>query len=368
MRRDLVLVLALVVSFVAGCGGGGGGSSSSKGGLGGSTGGSSGGSTGGSTGGGGGGIPIGTGPIVNTVTPPSAPPGTSVTIAGSGFSASKTFETVRFGSAIAGIQSTSATQIVAVVPSVATGSAPVTVEVGGVASAAVAFTVTAPLTGTPVLGSLSPASGPVGAQVTLSGSNLGAVVAVRFGAQTISTTAGPRFVVPSAPPASYPVVAVDSAGGASGPISFVLTPVLSSLSVASAKPGDALTLTGTNFGAQAVEVRFGGLATAQGTPTGGGGTSVLVTVPSPFPASLPVSITVTVAANPGTPHAAESNALAFTVNAPPGGQPATITQLTPSSGPTGTVVQVSGANFGSAPAVTIGGAAAAVSNATATSL
>src|SRR5207237_8599167 len=96
-------------------------------------------------GGGSGGVPIGGGhpgaPAITAVNPGSGAPGTAITIDGQGFATASSGEIVRFGGTTAGVQSTSATRIVAVVPSHAAGSAPITVEVRRATSAAAAVPV-----------------------------------------------------------------------------------------------------------------------------------------------------------------------------------------------------------------------------------
>ena len=342
------LVLGLAVT-AAGCGSGGGGGSSS---------GSSGGGRLPGGGGTGGGFTIGGGPTITSVTPASAPPGATVTIAGAGFATTPGGEVVRFGGTAAGIASTSATAIVAVVPNVAAGSAPVTVAVGALGSPAAAFTVLVAPAGAPVLISLTPPSGPVSQSVTLNGSNLASVLAVRFAAQTISTTAG-HFPAPNVPPGAYPVVALDGAGRASGTQTFTVVPQITSLATNPTLAGSTITITGSNFGTAAVDVSFGAFTTASGLP---GATTVQVVVPNPFPAQLPQSVAVAVIANPRSAQPAASNTLSLTINAPPTGQPPSVSTINPSSGPAGTTVQLTGINFSTTPAVTVGGFAALVGN------
>jgi hypothetical protein len=89
-------------------------------------------------GGGGGGTPS-----ISSLSPITGPSGTSVTITGANFGATKGASTVKFGATTAATTAWSATSITATVPAgLSAGAASVTVTVGGTASNASAFTVT----------------------------------------------------------------------------------------------------------------------------------------------------------------------------------------------------------------------------------
>jgi hypothetical protein len=107
-------------------------------------------------------------PKVTSVTPNSAVAGAQITFTGTGFGAIQAGGNVWLGSAYGTVVSWSDTQIVA---SVASGSKSGTAQVlqGGVWSDVINFTVN-----TPKVTSVSPASGPVGTQVAIAGSNFGA--------------------------------------------------------------------------------------------------------------------------------------------------------------------------------------------------
>src|SRR5580700_2697833 len=121
------------------------------------------------------GVPV---PSITSVSPASGPVGSSVTITGTNFGNTQGTSAVSFNGTTATPSSWSATSIVAPVPS-GTTSGNVTVTVGGQVSNGVAFTVTIP---PPSITSVSPASGPVGTLVTLSGANFG----VTQGSSTVS--------------------------------------------------------------------------------------------------------------------------------------------------------------------------------------
>jgi hypothetical protein len=105
-------------------------------------------------------------PKVTSVTPISAVAGAQITFTGTGFGAIQAGGNVWLGSAYGTVVSWSDTQVVA---SVASGSKSGTAQVlqGGVWSDVINFTVN-----TPKVTSVSPASGPVGTQVTIAGLTL----------------------------------------------------------------------------------------------------------------------------------------------------------------------------------------------------
>jgi hypothetical protein len=107
-------------------------------------------------------------PVITNVTPTTARAGDSITLTGTNFGASGTTAQVWLGNKIAGsIVSWSDTQVVATVASGAkTGTAQI--QQGGVWYNYGAFNVI-----TPVVSSLSPTSGPVGTQVTITGTGFG---------------------------------------------------------------------------------------------------------------------------------------------------------------------------------------------------
>jgi len=107
-------------------------------------------------------------PVITSITPSAAPVGGTVTVAGSGFGSIQGQSTVDFNNLSPSGGSWSDTSITVQVPANATSGA-VTVVRGGIASNAVSFTV---LESTSVTG-LSPASGPIGTSVVISGTGFG---------------------------------------------------------------------------------------------------------------------------------------------------------------------------------------------------
>jgi IPT/TIG domain-containing protein len=101
---------------------------------------------------------------ISSISPISGPAGTPVQINGSGFGATQSTSTVNFTGGAASVVSWSDTQITATVPATAvTGG--VWVTVGGVSSNSSVYFNVPP----PQITSLSPTSGGVGAQVTVTG-------------------------------------------------------------------------------------------------------------------------------------------------------------------------------------------------------
>src|SRR5947199_330277 len=108
-------------------------------------------------------------------------------------------------------------------------------------------------------------------------------------------------------------------------------PTISSLSPSSGAVGASVTITGTNFGSTQGNstVKFNGTAA---TPTSWNATSIVAPVPS---GATTGNVVV---------HASgvDSNGVSFTAYPAP-----SISSLSPTSGPTGASVTISGSNFGS---------------------
>src|SRR6267142_56183 len=162
-------------------------------------------------------------PSITSLNPTSGPVGTSVTITGTNFGASQGPSTVKFNGTSAVPTSWSATSIVAPVPVGAT-TGNVVVTVGGAASNGVSFTVPVPA---PSITSLNPASGVVGASVTISGANFGAAQGtntVKFNGTTATPTSwgATSIVAPVPAGATTGNVVVTVGGVASNGVSFTV--------------------------------------------------------------------------------------------------------------------------------------------------
>jgi hypothetical protein len=121
------------------------------------------------------------------------------------------------------------------------------------------------------------------------------------------------------------------------------SPVVSSFSPASGKVGDAVTITGSNFGSSPT-VKFNGVVAS--SPAVTGGTSIVVNVPTGATTGA-ISVEVT-GETTGT------SATSFTVLAP------SITTLSPEAGLVGNTVTISGVNLATATSVAFTGASGAI--------
>ncbi len=232
------------------------------------------------------------------------------------------------------------------------------------------FTVAVPVAATaPTITSFSPASGPVGTTVTVTGTNFTGATSA-----SVNGTAGTNLMVMSATSVMFDVAAgsttgpvrVTTAGGtATSATNFtvvVLAPVptIASISPTTGPSGTAVTVTvtGTGFTASSVAQLNG---TAYPT-TFGSATSVSFVVPASLAAG---TYALTVFNAP--PAGGTSNSVNFVLTAPV--LTPTIASFTPATGPVGTVVTVTGTNLTGATAATVNGTpATGVSASSATSL
>src|SRR5207245_1378804 len=230
-----------------------------------------------------------------------------------------------------------------------------------VASNAVSFTVTVPA---PSITSLNPASGLVGASVTIAGANFGATqgtstVTFNGTAATATSWSATSIVVPVPAGATTGNVVVTVGGVASNCVSFTVTvpaPSITSLNPTSGLVGASVTIAGANFGATqgTSTVTFNGTAA---TATSWSATSIVAPVPA---GATTGSVVVTVGG-------VASNAVSFTVTVPA----PSITSLNPTSGLIGTSVTIAGANFGATQGtsrVTFNGTTATATSWSATSI
>jgi flagellar hook-basal body complex protein FliE len=159
-------------------------------------------------------------PIISNFTPPSGPVGTIVTISGSGF---VQVSEVRFGGVAATFTVNSPTQITATVPpGAATG--PISIAAAGViATSREPFVVLE----APTITSFSPASGPVGTSVTITGTNFLNVSSVTFGDLPARfTVTSPTQLTATVPVGAVtaPIRVITPAGSATSATSFTVVP------------------------------------------------------------------------------------------------------------------------------------------------
>ena len=299
-------------------------------------------------------LPALTGLTPNSVVAGS--PGFSLTVSGTGFVAGSVVQLA--GVALATTYQ-SATQLTAQVPAsaVATagsyGVAVASPAPGGGTSAELALAVTVPA---PAIVSFTPGSGAVGTTVTVVGSNLNGATALTLngtpvGSFTVASPTVLSFVVPVG--ASSGLVAITTPGGtATSASAFTVllpnpAPTISSLSPASAVAGSGavtLVVTGTGYVSGSV-VQFDGLALAT---VFGSATQLTATIPA---TALATPGTYAVAVVTPAPGGGTSASLSFTVLPPA----PTVAGFTPTSGPVGTLVTVTGTDFTGASAVALNG-------------
>ncbi len=281
-------------------------------------------------------------PAIGSFSPGSGITGSQVTLTGTDFNGAIG---VRFGSLAAQFTVDSATQITATVPDGAVvGKISVTTPVGTGTSSAT-FSPTLSLRG------FSPDSGPSGTQVDITGVGFTPGSVVRFsgtGARTtfvssgeltalvpLGATTGPISVTNT----GAPVGTVRSAG------SFTLTappPSIGSFSPASGITGSVVTITGSSLGT-ATGVKFAGLQAQFSVDSG---TQISATVPD---GAVPGKISVT------TPTGVATSGQDFVPSL-------SLTQVSPSSGPVGTVVTLRGVGFTPSSAVSFNGTTAATAS------
>jgi hypothetical protein len=183
-------------------------------------------------------------PAISGISPSSGAAGASVTISGVGFGSSK--GTVTFGGTPAAVTSWADGSIAVTVPSGSTaGSVPVQVTTTAGQTASTTFTVIAsPVT----INSISPSSGAVGTQVTISGSGFGSTAGtVDFGTTAATVTSGNwsdsliTTTVPSGLSTGSVTVTVNTAASPSqsGSTTFTVLPSLSGVVVSGPASGGA---------------------------------------------------------------------------------------------------------------------------------
>ena len=274
-------------------------------------------------------------PNITSFSPSSGRTGTNVVIRGSSFS--NAFA-VKFGTLnAASFVVDSNSQITAVAPNgVLTGQITVTAP-GGTYITSTNFTVV------PTLSNFTPAFGPPGTPVTISGANLnagGLTVTFNGGAASVGAPSFNSVAVTAPSSTTGPLVLTTVGGSATSSASFYYSAAVTSLIPTNSAPGTTVKITGNNFtGATAVNF------------TGGAATSFVVSNNTTIGAVVPAGVTtgpVSVTTPAGT-----VNSVGLFYAAP------AITSFNPTHGAPGSSVMISGNNFLGTTAVLFNGTNAA---------
>lgn len=265
-------------------------------------------------------------PIVSSFSPAKALTGQTVTISGSNFTGTTS---VSFGGVPASsFVVHSSNSIAAIVGEGASGHISVTNASG--TGTKDNFTFVAP----PVITNFTPVSGGAGTKITIQGNHFTEATAVSFGGvpavsfEVVSPTIITAIVGAGA---SGPVTVTNPYGTISlGSFTFFPSPVITSVTPESGGSGTSVTITGDHF-SNVKEVSFGGTPAAS------------------FQIVSPTSITAIVGEGAGgkiTVSSPGGTAFSQTVFSYP---PPVITSFSPVSGPAGTTITITGANFRSNP-------------------
>jgi len=217
----------------------------------------------------------------------------------------------------------------------------------------------------PTITSFTPASGPVGTSVTISGTNFTGATAVLFNGASASFTVASATTITATVPAgatSGPISVTTSAGTASSAASFTVInpPTVTSFTPASGPVGTSVTINGTNFtGASAV--LFNG---ASASFTVNSATTITATVPTGSTTG-PISVTTadSTASSAGSFTVGDTTPPTVTIDQaagqvdPTNSSPINFTAVfsEPVSGFTGTGVTISGTAGGIKTATVSGG-------------
>lgn len=276
-------------------------------------------------------------PTITSFNPTSGTVGQSVLITGTKFTGTTN---VSFNNVAATAFSVnSSTQITVMVPAGAsTGVLKVTTP-SGTATSSGSFTVTP----SPVISSITPASGAVGTSVVISGSFFTGASVVKFNGVnstfTVNSASQITATVPTGATTGRVTVTV-GATTATSPTNFTLitSPIISSLTPSAAGIGSLVVLSGANFSGT-TSVKFNNISASF---TVNSANQITATVPS---GATTGAVSITNAFGTGT-------GPSFTVVPTP-----TITSSSPASAAVGSTVIITGVNLTGATSVTFGGIA-----------
>jgi len=279
-------------------------------------------------------------PTVTNMSPVSGPVGTNITISGTNFATSG--NTVEFSTGVFGnIISSTPTSVTLTVPATAV-TGPVELITAGTALNCGTYTVTTTGGGSHTITSISPAAGPIGTEVTITGTGFNTTTTantVTFSGginATVKTATATSLVVDVPTGALSGTIAVTIAGGTkNSPTSFTVvssgTLFISDFNPKRGAIGQEITIDGDLFNATATNniVTFSGGANA--SIVSGTTKKLVVKVP-------PGTIDGTFTVNNGSGTATSPQSF-FVENGP------VITKLNPESGKAGSAVKIEGFNF-----------------------
>ncbi len=290
-------------------------------------------------------------PLITSLDPTHGPPGTMVTITGSGLSGAQSVSFAGDAPA-ASFQVLSDTEILAEVP---TGAASGQVRVatpGGTTWSMQSFTVDA--SAAPAISSFVPTSGGAGTQIVIQGSGFTGTTGVEVGGSitefaVMSDTQLSAWVPLGA--VSGPITVRNALGSSTSTESFTIVPppTITSFAPGSGAPGDEVVLTGTGFtGVQAVGIGEGDLA--------GSGSATSFVVDS----ETQITLTVPSGASSGqifvfTNHGSARTQATFVVTA---ATAPSLTSFTPASAGRGMGVRLFGSGFTGTTSVSFDGVSA----------
>jgi hypothetical protein len=280
-------------------------------------------------------------PVLTSFAPTIGTTGTEVVITGSGFTGSTE---LAFGDSPALFTVDADTSLRATVPPGAQTGALRIVNAAGADTSAASFTVLYP----PVLTSFTPAEGPAGTIVTLTGSSFTGTTIVEFGGVSavyaVDSDTSIRVAVPAdAAPGPIRITNADGSAESGTDFTVIRLPVIVAVTPGSGLPGAEITIDGSGFTATS-EVAFGDSALAAFTVDSD--STLRATVPAGA-VTAPIRIT--------NPAGTGSSPDPFAVIVPAG-----IASFTPASGVEGTEILIAGSGFTGATAVTFFDEVAAV--------
>jgi hypothetical protein len=279
-------------------------------------------------------------PSISGFSPATGATGANVFISGENLMGATS---VLFNGTSASFSNIGATILSAKVPSNATSGLLSMMSDNGAASSANMFTVVT--TKPPTITSFTPTSGPIGSNVTITGTGLSDVTAVTINSIevsniTINSATSITVTVPAGA-STGKIHVTNPANNVYSATNFTIVPSVVSFAPTSAIPGSSVTITGTSL-TGTTAVKFGGIAAT--TFSVNSDSQIVATVPA---TAMSGSISVT------TPSGSASSSAAFTVIKPP-----TISSLSPTSGAVGSKVTINGSNFGGTTAVSFNGVSA----------